>query len=347
MPAKYSVGLDVGSTTVKACVVDAADGRIAWQDYQRHETKQPEKCLEFLGRMEAEAGVNTDNARVFMTGSGGSGVAEQIGGKFVQEVTAVSLAVEKLHPEVFSVIELGGQDAKIIVFKDDEDTGRKKKIPSMNDKCAGGTGAVIDKINAKLKIPTELLAQQNYRGVKLHKVAGKCGVFAETDINSLQKVGTPPDELMASLFEAIVLQNLSVLTRGHTLRPHVLLLGGPNSFIKGMREAWQANIPRMWQERKVQIPDGAKPEDLIKVPQNAQYFAALGAVEFGRSEDDCIGCYCGYEKLIHYIDYGRQEEKAKSGGKGLVEKPQDLDLFKEAYRPKKFTPAVFAKNSTV
>ena len=90
---------------------------------------------------------------MFMTGSGGGGIAEQIGAKFVQEVTAVSLAVEKLHPEVYSVIELGGQDAKIIVFKDDEETGRKKKIPSMNDKCAGGTGAVIDKINAKLKIP--------------------------------------------------------------------------------------------------------------------------------------------------------------------------------------------------
>src|SRR5437660_538624 len=297
--------------------------------------------------MEEDTGIGPGNTRIFVTGSGGGTIAEMIGAKFVQEVTAVSLAVEKLHPEVYSVIELGGQDAKIIVFKDDEETGRKKKIPSMNDKCAGGTGAVIDKINAKLKIPTVDLGNQGYHGIKLHKVAGKCGVFAETDINSLQKVGTPPDELMASLFEAIVLQNLSVLTRGHTLRPHVLLLGGPNSFIRGMREAWQANIPRMWQERKVQVPDGAKPEDLIKVPQNAQYFAALGAVEFGRSEDDCIGCYCGYEKLIHYIDYGRQEEKAKSGGKGLVEKPEDLDVFKEAYRRKKFTPAVFAKNSTV
>ena len=99
-----------------------------------------------------------------------------------------------------------------------------------------------------------------------------------------------------------------------------------------MREAWQANIPRMWQERKVEIPEGAKPEDLIKVPQNAQYFAALGAVEFGRTEDDCIGCYRGYDHLIHYIDFGRQEEKAKSGGKGLVEKPADLDVFKDAYR---------------
>jgi predicted CoA-substrate-specific enzyme activase len=344
---KFLVGLDVGSTTVKAVVVDAGSDKVLWQDYQRHETKQPEKTLEFLKRMEAEVGIDRHNTRMFLTGSGGGGIAEQIGAKFVQEVTAVSLAVEKLHPEVYSVIELGGQDAKIIVFKDDDETGRKKKIPSMNDKCAGGTGAVIDKINAKLKVPTDQLAELKYHGIKLHKVAGKCGVFAETDINSLQKVGTPPDELMASLFEAIVLQNLSVLTRGHTLRPHVLLLGGPNSFIRGMREAWQANIPRMWQERKVAVPDGSKPEDLIKVPQNAQYFAAMGAIEFGRAEDDCVGCYRGYENLKHYIEYGRQEEKAKAGGKGLVEDKTEFEIFRESYKRKKFTPATFQKGSTV
>src|ERR1700746_1541943 len=344
---KFLVGLDVGSTTVKAVVVDEPTDRVLWQDYQRHETKQPEKTLEFLKRMEGEVGIDRKNTRMFVTGSGGGAIADQIGAKFVQEVTAVSLAVEKLHPEVYSVIELGGQDAKIIVFKDDAETGRKKKIPSMNDKCAGGTGAVIDKINAKLKIPTVQLAEQKYRGIKLHKVAGKCGGFAENDINSLQKVGTPPDELMASLFEAIVLQNLSVLTRGHTLRPHVLLLGGPNSFIRGMREAWQANIPRMWQERKVAVPDGSKPDDLIKVPQNAQYFAALGAIEFGRSEDDCIGCYRGYAELVRYIQYGRQEEKAKAGGKGLIEDVGQFETFKESYRRKKFTPATFEKGSTV
>ena len=344
---RFMVGLDVGSTTVKAIVVDAATDKILWQDYQRHETRQPEKTLEFLRRIEAEVGVNRHNTRMFVTGSGGTGIAYLIDAKFVQEVTAVSLAVEKLHPEVYSVVELGGQDAKIIVFKDDEGTGRKKKIPSMNDKCAGGTGAVIDKINAKLKIPPKQLCEQGYNGIKLHKVAGKCGVFAETDINSLQKVGTPPDELMASLFDAIVLQNLSVLTRGNTLKPHVLLLGGPNSFIRGMREAWQANIPRIWEDRKVEIPEGAKPEDLIKVPQNAQYFAALGSIEFGKGEEDCLGCYCGHEKLQHYIEYGRQEEKAKSGGKGLVSNSGELDDFKVQYRRKEFTPATFQKNSVV
>jgi predicted CoA-substrate-specific enzyme activase len=335
----FLVGLDVGSTTVKAIVVDAATDKTIWQDYQRHETRQPEKVLEFLRRMEADTGISPENTRIFVTGSGGGTIAEMIGAKFVQEVHAVSLAVEKLHPEVYSVIELGGQDAKIIVFKDDEETGRKKKIPSMNDKCAGGTGAVIDKINAKLKIPATELANQAYHGIKLHKVAGKCGVFAETDINGLQKTGTPSDELMASLFEAIVLQNLSVLTRGHTLRPHVLLLGGPNGFIRGMREAWQANIPRMWKERKVEIPGGVAPEELIKVPENAQYFAALGSVEFGKDEESAVGKYLGTEKLVYYIDYGRAEEKAASGGKGLVTEDSELTSFKSAFKRKKFIPA--------
>ena len=207
-----------------------------------------------------------------MTGSGGTAVADQIGGKFVQEVTAVSLAVEKLHPEVYSVVELGGQDAKIIVFKDDNESGRKKKIPSMNDKCAGGTGAVIDKINAKLKIPVEELPALAYNGIKLHKVAGKCGVFAETDINGLQKEGTPPDELMASLFEAIILQNLSVLTRGHTLRPHVLLLGGPNTFIRGMREAWDREYPEDVEGTEGRDPGGL---DSRRVDQGAAERAIL------------------------------------------------------------------------
>jgi len=227
------IGMDVGSTTVKAVVVDIVNDELLWKDYQRHDTKQPEKTLELLKRIEGDLELPSDKFRVFITGSGGGGIARLIGAKFVQEVNAVSLAVEKLHPEVGSVVELGGQDAKIIIFKEDLETGKKKKIPSMNDKCAGGTGAVIDKINAKLRIPAEQLCDMGYYDLKLHPVAGKCGVFAETDINSLQKMGVPPDELMASLFEAIVGQNLAVLTRGNTLRPVVLLLGGPNTYIRG------------------------------------------------------------------------------------------------------------------
>ncbi len=345
--AVYTVGMDVGSTTVKAVVVSTETDEMIWQDYQRHETKQPEKLLEFLKRMQEEVGIAPHNARIFITGSGGGALANLIGAKFVQEVTAVSLAVEKMHPEVNSVIELGGQDAKIIVFKEDENTGRKKKIPSMNDKCAGGTGAVIDKINAKLKIPAQELCDQGYTGIKLHPVAGKCGVFAETDINGLQKQGIPPDQLMASLFDAIVLQNLTVLTRGHTLRPHVLLLGGPNSFIRGMKEAWQQNIPRTWEERKVQLPEGVNPQDLIKVPDNAQYFAALGAVEFGKDEEPEVGIYMGTECLEDYITVGRQAEKAKSGAAGLSTSDEELSEFKTKYTIPKFIGAKFGVGETV
>jgi len=343
----YLIGLDVGSTTVKAVVVDEASDHIAWSDYQRHETKQPEKTLEFLKRIEADLSLRHDNCRIFITGSGGGALAPLVGGKFVQEVTAVSLAVEKLHPEVNSVVELGGQDAKIIVFKEDPESGRKKKIPSMNDKCAGGTGAVIDKINAKLRIPVDELGSLGYLGIKLHKVAGKCGVFAETDINGLQKEGTPPDELMASLFDAIVLQNLTVLTRGHTLRPHVLLLGGPNTFIRGMREAWQHSIPKTWKERGVEIPDGVSPESLIKVPANAQYFAAIGAVQFGRDEEPHVGRYVGTSALEEYITAGREAEKAVSGGRGLSNSEEELRVFREAYTPKTFIPATFNRGEVV
>ena len=279
---------------------------------------------------------------MFLTGSGGGMIADRIGAKFVQEVTAVSLAVEKLHPEVYSVIELGGQDAKIIVFKDDEETGRKKKIPSMNDKCAGGTGAVIDKINAKLKIPTDLLAEQGYHGIKLHKVAGKCGVFAETDINGLQKVGTPPDELMASLFEAIVLQNLSVLTRGHTLRPHVLLLGGPNSFIRGMREAWQANIPtHVAGAQSRRCP-------MVQNRTNSSRFRRTRSTSprWARSSSDgpktiASGATAATTICFTTSTTAARKRRRNPAARVWSSDPEDLPVFKEAYRRKKFTPAVF------
>ncbi|HBY63423.1 MAG TPA: CoA activase, partial [Solibacterales bacterium] len=305
--------------------------------------------LEFLKRFETEIDdFSIDRSRLFVTGSGGSNVGRFLGAKFVQEVNAVSLAVEKLYPECGSVIELGGQDAKIIIFKEDPETGRKKKIPSMNDKCAGGTGAVIDKINAKLRIPADELCNMGYKGLKLHPVAGKCGVFAETDINGLQKAGVPPDELMASLFEAIVMQNLSVLTRGNTLRPHVLLLGGPNCYIAGMRDCWKYNIPKIWEERNFPLPEGVDPETLIRTPDNAQYFAAIGAIEFGKTEDAEVGRYAGYEKLEWYINVGREEEKRKKGGGGgLAKNDVELAAFKQKYMHKKFVPAAFQPGTIV
>lgn len=349
-PGGLLIGLDVGSTTVKAVAVDGARDQILWQDYARHETRQVETALAFLAAIEAAfPQVPAAAIRLFVTGSGGAALIPHLGGKFVQEVNAVALAVEKLHPEAMSVIELGGQDAKIIVFKETE--SGKKKIPSMNDKCAGGTGAVIDKIAAKLKIAPAALGAMGYSGIALHPVAGKCGVFAETDINSLQKQGVPPHELMASLFESIVQQNLSVLTRGHTLRPTVLLLGGPNSFIRGLRECWRHHLPRLWQERDIAPPDPAKPAaDYVITPPNAEYFAALGAVEFGRAEmlDDAgVGAYLGLAPLRAYLQHGRAGEKAASAAHGLVRDAGELAAFTAAYRKTPWAPPRFGAGAVV
>jgi len=336
-----SIGVDVGSTTVKAVLMDPRIDEILWSDYQRHEGKQLAQVASLLRAMgerfpEAEG----SRTRAFATGSGAGTLEGLIGAKFVQEVNAVALAVERLHPEAGSVVELGGQDAKIIIFKDDPSTGGKKKIPTMNDKCAGGTGAVLDKISAKLGIPPDQLAEQRYDGHKIHHVAGKCGVFAETDINSLQLLGIPTDQLMASLFDAIVGQNLSVLTRGYTLRPHVLLLGGPNTFIRGMPEAWKANIPLIWEERNHPLPPGVDPKDLIRVPDNAEYFAAIGAVEYGKTEENGVGTFTGLAELERHVATGGGTIRT-GYTRGLSESPDELAEFQEQYRKKPFLTASF------
>ena len=341
------IGLDVGSTTVKAVVMDPTTNEILWKDYERHQTKQPEKCFEFLKRIEEAFPIPREKMRIFITGSGGGILKDYIGAKFVQEVNAVSLAVEHLYPDAGSVIELGGQDAKIIIWFSDPETGAKRKVPSMNDKCAGGTGAVIDKINAKLKLTGEQLQALEYFDVKLHPVAGKCGVFAETDINGLQKNGVPADQLMASLFEAIVQQNLSVLTRGNTLRPTVLLLGGPNSFIPAMRDCWKHNIPKIWEERNTPLPEGVDPADLIVVPENAQYYAAIGSVLYGKSEDADIGVYKGSKDLEAFIEVGRTQMKESSGDIGLSRTPEELEEFKKLFTKPPWEATVFSPGQHV
>ena len=347
MNTSFVIGIDVGSTTAKAIVVKAGNDNVLWRDYRRHDSRQPEVLLDFLRRMEKEAGVCSDNSRAFITGSGGNSLASLIGAKFVQEVNAVSLAVEKLHPEVNSVVELGGQDAKIIVFQETTSGGPKKKFASMNDKCAGGTGAVIDKIVGKLHISPQQLQGQPYDGLRLHPVAGKCGVFAETDINSLQKQGIPSDELMASLFDAIVLQNLSVLTRGNTLRPEVLLLGGPNALIRGMREAWISNISLLWKERQIELPQGVRPDDVIRVPADALYYAALGALEFGRTEPEETGRYRGTQCLEKYLQEGNRKNKHTNCQPGLVSSPEEFREFTKQYAKKPFRAVDFHAGETV
>src|SRR5207247_2473328 len=145
------------------------------------------------------------------------GLAPLVAGKLVQEVVAVAACVERLHPDVRFVSEIGGEDMKTI-FLTPNPTGRSKQV-FMQSACSGGTGTFIEKTARKLQVPGERLATMVYAGMSLHKVSSKCGIFAETDANTLVKTGVPVEEIIASLFEAVVYQNLATLTKGNTPLP--------------------------------------------------------------------------------------------------------------------------------
>jgi predicted CoA-substrate-specific enzyme activase len=374
---KLAIGMDVGSTTVKAVVLDPTTKKILWSDYQRHHTKQPEYVLQMLEQITAAFPDHPlDMWKIFVTGSGSGPLAVPVGGKFVQEVNAVTLAVEHLHPDVGSVIELGGQDAKIIMFKEgakkvvlpmvedshatthgisadppavevkDEVVG-KTAIASMNDKCASGTGATIDKCFLKVNAPPEMVTSLHFDPTKLHHVAAKCGVFAETDIVNLIKSGIPSNEVLCSLADAIVMQNLSVLTRGNTLKHKVLLLGGPNTYLPFLQECWRLRIPQTWNERSYDYPKDIPVEELIFVPENAQYYAAFGAVLYGLHEEDSVGVYAGVEALREYITTGRKARLGETAGPPLAKTDVELSDFRTLYKIPKFVPAKFTEGQTV
>jgi predicted CoA-substrate-specific enzyme activase len=353
---RLAIGMDVGSTTVKAVVFDPTSKEILWSDYQRHHTKQPEYVLSMLETiMAAFPDRPIGDWKIFLTGSGSAPLCAPTGGKFVQEVNAVTLAVEHLHPDVGSVIELGGQDAKIIVFKDskskkalaDGEPSQKTAVASMNDKCASGTGATIDKCFVKVGAPPELVTSMHFDDSKLHHVAAKCGVFAETDIVNLIKSGIPATEVLCSLADAIVLQNLSVLTRGGTLRHRVLLLGGPNTYLPFLQECWRLRIPQTWKERGYDYPKDIPIEELIFVPKNSQYYAALGAVLYGLHEAEDVGIFTGLAALSTYITHGRKARLGETAGPPLSQTALELENFKTKYAIPKFIPSTFTPNEVV
>jgi len=333
------IGADVGSTTVKAVVVE--DGQILWQHYQRHGTKQAEMVLHFLSRMEDECGVAPDRDRIFFTGSGAGLIAPLVGGKTIQEVVAVAASVERLHPNVRFVSEIGGEDMKTIFFTPTGNDGRTKQV-YMQSACSGGTGTFIEKTARKLQVSSEMLAGMPYLGKTLHKVSSKCGIFAEADANTLVKSGVTVDEIIASLFEAVVYQNLATLTKGNTPMPEVLLLGGPNLFFAGLQEAWRHHLTTLWKTRGIEIPEGVDPASLIVVPDAALYYACLGCVDIGRDEAPEVGVYLGADRLRWWIEEGQHAQKAQEGARGLVDDSGELSTFRASYERTTPKPAPLA-----
>jgi predicted CoA-substrate-specific enzyme activase len=318
-------GIDVGSTTCKFVLV-SSDGQLIARAYERHNTRQAEKVLDFLTSLERNHNLTPQIDRVYFTGSGSGRIAPLVGGKIIQEVVAVAAAVEKLHPAVRFVSEIGGEDMKTIFFTGDG-TNKSKHV-LMQAACSGGTGTFIEKTARKLEITPDKLSKMRYSGYTLHKVSSKCGIFAEADANTLLKAGVPVEEIIASLFEAVVYQNLATLTRGNTPVPEILLLGGPNLFFAGLQEAWRYHLTEIWRQRKVTTAEGKDPASLIHVPEDALYYAAQGCVEISHGEPQFTGLYQGADQLRWWIEEGQNIEKRTLGRRGLWKDPEELESFK-------------------
>lgn len=330
------IGLDIGSTTIKAVVVDEHK-KTVYQNYYRHHANQANKTLHLL--TDIEKNFPQSHFKLYITGSGGKALAPLVDGIYIQEVNAVTFAVETLFPQTNCVIELGGQDAKTILWNHLQD-GTKTSVSYMNDKCAGGTGATIDRLIHKIGLSETQLATLRLDGQTIHPIAAKCGVFAETDVVGLLKSGIDREEIFISLCAAVVKQNLEVLLKGNVLRPPILLLGGPHTFIPVLTDLWRMYIPDIWQIHNVYNNEDT--QKVIGVPDQSQYFAALGAVYFGKQSalfhqslghaDNQI-FYPGTGALRDFINNNREKRLTNYGTvkDGLINDPAQLVEFKRRY----------------
>ena len=225
----YTLGIDIGSTTVKVALLDR-EKNIIFSDYKRHFANIQETLAELL----EDASKKSGNVLVHpvITGSGGLTLAKHLDVPFVQEVIAVSTSLKTLAPKTDVAIELGGEDAKIIYFEDGNVEQR------MNGICAGGTGSFIDQMASLLQTDASGLNKyaQNYNS--LYTIAARCGVFAKSDIQPLINEGATKEDLAASIFQAVVNQTISGLACGKPIRGHVAFLGGPLHFLDQLKAAF-------------------------------------------------------------------------------------------------------------
>jgi len=226
-----TLGIDIGSTTAKIVVVD--HGNILYENYQRHFSQVRQKTLELLDVAAPYVGERTFTAAI--SGSAGLGLAESAGVPFVQEVYATGEVVRRLEPDASAVIELGGEDAKIIFF----DGGIDER---MNGSCAGGTGAFIDQMATLLHITADELDALSLQSTRLYPIASRCGVFAKTDIQPLLNQGAKHADIAASIYQAVVNQTIAGLAQGRRITGKVLFLGGPLFYCKGLRKRFQETL---------------------------------------------------------------------------------------------------------
>ncbi len=219
----YSLGIDIGSTTVKTVLRE--NEKIIYQKYERHLAEVRKKTLQMLEEMRPL--LEGKSFCVALSGSAGLGLSEVCGVPFVQEVFATGEVVKELEPDTSAVIELGGEDAKIIFFEGGTDE-------RMNGSCAGGTGAFIDQMATLLDITVDEMDALSLNAKKVYPIASRCGVFAKTDIQPLLNQGATKEDISASIYQAVVNQTIAGLAQGRKIRGKVLFLGGPLHYCRGL-----------------------------------------------------------------------------------------------------------------
>ncbi len=226
------LGIDIGSTTAKIVVVK--EGEIVYKRYERHFSKVREKTVELVRDAREAIGEDAE-IRCAVTGSAGLGMAKAAGVDFVQEVYATRKAVGVHVPSADVVIELGGEDAKIVFL-----TGQLEE--RMNGSCAGGTGAFIDQMAVLLDVSPSELDKLSLGAERIYTIASRCGVFAKSDVQPLLNEGARREDVAASIFQAVVNQTLSGLAQGRDIKGDVLFLGGPLFFFKGLQNRFRETL---------------------------------------------------------------------------------------------------------
>ena len=292
------VGIDIGSTTVKVVVLDE-DNKLLFRSYERHYSKARERACETLGSIEDM--LKGTDVRLVVTGSAGLGVAKAAGLDFVQEVYATAAAVNAYIPDTDAVIELGGEDAKIIFFG-----GALEE--RMNGSCAGGTGAFIDQMATLMNVTVNELDALSLKHEKIYPIASRCGVFAKSDIQPILNQGGRKEDVAASIFQAVVDQTVAGLTQGRELKGKIVFLGGPLHFLMGLRERFVDTL---------QLDEAH-----AIFPEDGDCFAAMGAAL-------CSSDYEArpFDELLRLLRESRDATSVVDTMPPLFESQADYDAF--------------------
>jgi len=251
----YRVGVDIGSTTIKVIALNKA-GSVIYRSYRRHKADIDNIFKEEL--LSVSEALKSPDFIMTITGSAGMGVAERSGIRFVQEVIASVEVIKRVYPEVSTMIDIGGEDTKLVLFNSERQPDIK-----MNGSCAGGTGAFIDQMADLMNMTVEELSDRASGYEKIYPVASRCGVFAKTDIQSLISRNIPTADIAISIFHAVALQCITTLAKGCDIKPKVLCTGGPLTFIPVLRDLLGKLL--------------GLDDDELFLPENSEYFAAWGS----------------------------------------------------------------------